>query len=230
MAQPERDPVIIVDPGIQEQLRRLGRRMSDMEPVMAEIGEIVLESIQENFQQEGRPVKWHGLADSTKAQRRAQGRSAGRILNRSGASGLFGSINYRADSDSVAIGTNRIYGPTMHYGARKGEFGTVTVRIREHIMNVRAHTQNVGAHTQNVKAHTRQTRYGPVSVKAHSRDMPAHTREMPARTITIPAHTRRQAIPWGNIPARPFLLVHDEDWVEIGETIDEYLMRGANGQ
>jgi len=176
------DPVIIIDQGIQDRLNQLGRRLSNLEPLMAEIGEIGVLSIQENFQQEGRPRKWAPLAESTKEQRRRQGRARGRILNRLGAAGLFGSINYRADRNSVAIGTNRIYGPTMHYGARKGEFGTITA-------NIRAHVRRVGG-----------------------------------KNVRVRAHTRRMPVPWGDIPSRPFLMFQDEDWQDIGEAIDEYLI------
>jgi len=40
----------------------------------------------------------------------------------------------------------------------------------------------------------------------------------------VKAHTRRQALPWGDIPPRPFMLVQDEDWEEIRNTIIEYIM------
>lgn len=175
-------PVIIIDPGVRDQLNQLGQRMSDMEPVMAEIGEIVQASIQQNFQEEGRPNKWEPLSDVTKKIRRALGRGRGRILNRSGATGLFGSINYQADKDSVAIGTNKIYARMMQEGARKGQFGTVTVRIKAHVRKVRG------------------------------------------KNVRVKAHTRKQQIPWGDVPGRPFLMIQEEDWQDIGETLDEYLM------
>lgn len=37
-------------------------------------------------------------------------------------------------------------------------------------------------------------------------------------------HVRRQALPWGDIPARPFLGVRREDWEEIHETVMDYLV------
>lgn len=41
--------------------------------------------------------------------------------------------------------------------------------------------------------------------------------------VTVSAHTRKMAVPWGDIPARPFMMVHPEDWDEIRETLRDYL-------
>lgn len=45
------------------------------------------------------------------------------------------------------------------------------------------------------------------------------------KTVTVKAHTRRQELPWGDIPARPFMLVQDEDWGEIVHTLTDFLTR-----
>ena len=36
-------------------------------------------------------------------------------------------------------------------------------------------------------------------------------------------HTKRQLLPWGDIPARPFLMIQDDDWIEIKNTLSDYL-------
>jgi phage virion morphogenesis protein len=36
--------------------------------------------------------------------------------------------------------------------------------------------------------------------------------------------SRGAPIPWGDIPARPYLMVQDEDWTEIGAEVKEYLV------
>ena len=36
-------------------------------------------------------------------------------------------------------------------------------------------------------------------------------------------HTRKQTLPWGDIPARPFLMVQDKDWAEIKQALTRYL-------
>uniref|UniRef100_A0A7C4RQV6 Phage virion morphogenesis protein n=1 Tax=Desulfatirhabdium butyrativorans TaxID=340467 RepID=A0A7C4RQV6_9BACT len=57
-----------------------------------------------------------------------------------------------------------------------------------------------------VRGHTRYTKYGKVE----------------ART-----HTRRQILPWGDIPARPSLMVQDEDWTTIRDTLTHYIFKPA---
>jgi len=40
----------------------------------------------------------------------------------------------------------------------------------------------------------------------------------------VRSHSRQAKLPWGDIPARPFLMVQDEDWKEIGEAIKDHLL------
>lgn len=40
----------------------------------------------------------------------------------------------------------------------------------------------------------------------------------------IKAHTRKMKLPWGDIPARPFLVVQKEDWGEVTEALIEFLL------
>ena len=40
---------------------------------------------------------------------------------------------------------------------------------------------------------------------------------------TVREHTRSMAIPWGDIPARPYLMVQDEDWDEIRAALGDFL-------
>jgi phage virion morphogenesis protein len=103
------------DKKIQALLTKLKAKMSDLTPVMQEAGEILHDSIMENFEQEGRP-KWKELSPVTLAIRRKYGWT-GKILNIHGASGLVGSINYRAGKNSVRIGTAKKYARDLHFGA-----------------------------------------------------------------------------------------------------------------
>ncbi len=43
------------------------------------------------------------------------------------------------------------------------------------------------------------------------------------KKIQVGAHPRSMALPWGDIPARPFMLVQDEDLVEIKEYLSRYI-------
>ena len=57
-----------------------------------------------------------------------------------------------------------------------------------------------------------------VIVKEHMR------KPSKGKPSTIGTHSRKQKLPWGDIPARPFLLVQPEDWDEIRATMLDYLI------
>ena len=52
----------------------------------------------------------------------------------------------------------------------------------------------------------------------------AHMRKMGSKQVQVRAHTRSVKLPWGDIPARPYLMVQDEDWVEIREALGDYIV------
>lgn len=54
--------------------------------------------------------------------------------------------------------------------------------------------------------------------------VPAHQRVTRKGVVPVRAHQRSVAVPWGNIPARPFLLIQDEDVTEIREAWGEYIL------
>jgi phage gpG-like protein len=103
----------------------------------------------------------------------------------------MGSINVKPHSDRVEVGTNKIYGAVHQFGAKKGDFGTVTAKVPAHKRRI---SQAFG-------------------------------KPIKPRTITVGAHTRRMQVPWGDIPARPFLAVQPRDWDEIRSALADYLAR-----
>lgn len=46
---------------------------------------------------------------------------------------------------------------------------------------------------------------------------------------TVPEHDRNVKLPWGDIPARPFMLLQDEDIVEMELIMAEHLVGESNG-
>lgn len=55
--------------------------------------------------------------------------------------------------------------------------------------------------------------------------VPAHERVTEKHgTVKVKAHDRKMQVPWGDIPERPFLLVQEEDEVEIKEAWGEYIL------
>lgn len=172
------------DSGVYRLLRQIEKRLGNLKPAMSLIGEIVHGSIQQNFEEGGRPRRWRPLSPVTIAQRRRLGKWPGRILVRSGvAGGLMGGISYRPYKDRVELSANKVYAATHQLGARRGQFGRVAATVREHIRRMKD-----------------------------------------GRTVKVKAHTRRMLVPWGDIPARPFMAVQTEDWDEIRESMLDYLV------
>ena len=53
-----------------------------------------------------------------------------------------------------------------------------------------------------------------------------HDRTRNGKTYQVRPHTRRQKAPWGTIPARPFLMVQEEDKVAIRAVLADYIVEG----
>jgi phage gpG-like protein len=137
-------------------LQDLTGRLQDLTPVMRDIGEILVEHIQENFREGTAPdgTRWKPSVRAMK--------EGGKTLIDTGV--LRNSFHARPDRRSVRIGTPDVRAAVHQFGAPAGSFGTVEVLVREHFR--------------------RRPGKEPVRVRAH---------------------TRRQRLPWGDIPARPFL-------------------------
>ncbi|MBW1666852.1 MAG: phage virion morphogenesis protein [Deltaproteobacteria bacterium] len=172
----------VKDKEVTRLLQRLQRRMANLTPVMSAVADVVRTSVVRTFEKEGRPRPWAGLSPVTVKLR---GR-AHPILRRQGfAGGLMGSIHGRGYRDRAEIGTNKVYAAVHQFGAKRGSFGTVEVRIPAHTRRI---TQAFG-------------------------------RVIEPKVIAVREHTRKMVLPWGDIPARPFMVVQDEDWEEIKETV-----------
>ena len=151
--------IVLDDQAVQAAFSRLLKSGHDSQPLMASVGEILLNSTRARFADEEDPDgnPWEPLKASTRARKT---KNPDRILT---ASGLLGgsSINTRAGRRQVEIGSSRLYAATHQFGAKKGQFGS----------------------------------------------------------------TQRGApIPWGDIPARPFLGLSAQDKEDIEATISDYLL------
>jgi len=64
-------------------------------------------------------------------------------------------------------------------------------------------------------------------IKMHMRKITqAFGRPVKSRKVVVRTHTRKTKLPWGNIPARPFIMVQPEDWDEIRESLSDFIMTG----
>ena len=152
-------------------LGRLHRHLTDLSPVMNEIGEFLEDQTVRRFDEgvspEGKP--WAPKSATTIAayERRGQ-RVDFRPLFGPNTDGipLRKSFARQYGPDFVEVGTNKNYAAVMQFGARKGAFGTTS---------------------------------------------------------------RGGSIPWGDIPARPYLGISDADRAGITDIIEEWLARATEG-
>lgn len=99
----------------RRELQERRRRMQDLSPVMPEIGQIHLASVQKNFRVGGRTGSnpFGGGSAHWIPSGRAK-RQSGKTLIDSGQ--LSASITYQIAGNRVIIGTNKVYGGIHQYG------------------------------------------------------------------------------------------------------------------
>ncbi|MHB1059812.1 MAG: phage virion morphogenesis protein [Rhodanobacter sp.] len=149
-------------------------RVSDLKPLHERIAMLMAAAIRENFDAGGRPTKWK-QSKRAKGQRGQTLRDTNRLMN---------SITSKGDAAKAVAGTNDVRAAVLHFGAKKGSFGTVQAAVRAHIRVIKGKEQKVRA------------------------------------------HSRKQPMPWGNIPARNFVLLQNEDIGEIKNMVGAYLTGG----
>ena len=149
--------VEVDDARVRAALDRLQAAGTDLRPVMEDVGEYLLRTTRERFRDQEDPdgAPWAPLSPAYRARKR---RKQNMVLTLDGY--LGGGLTYRADSDSVVVGSPSIYAGTHQFGAKKGAFG---------------------------------------------------------------ATSRGSPIPWGDIPARPFLGLSSADESEVVDIILNHL-------
>ncbi|HDH51237.1 MAG TPA: phage virion morphogenesis protein [Nitrospirae bacterium] len=121
---------------------RLQKKLGDMSPVMEEIGDIGISSIEKNIEAGGRyssPESWRGggkkwkpLAPATIKARSKRGTWPGKILQESGE--LMASISKAVTNDSVRIGSNKVQAAIMQFGGKAGRGRKVTIPARPYLV------------------------------------------------------------------------------------------------
>jgi len=192
--------VNIRDRDLRKRMTEFVRRGRDLTPAFEQIGDLLVASVEENFRASGRPAGW-------RPSKRAE-RHGGKTLVDTAR--LKNSITKSAEPARVRVGTNVKYAAVHQFGAAKGSFGTFTYRVREHQRKRRAKS------------------FAPAPKRGGKRPNLTTVMGMDfaAPYITVKAHDRTAALPWGDIPARPFLVVQDEDEAEIRDILADF-MAGA---
>lgn len=107
----------IDDADMAAKLEALMDRMENREGFFKNVGEHLLVSVAENFENEQSPQgdPWQRLSPVTLGRRLKQyGNAPVTILRASGA--LAGSINYRPSNDDVRVGSGLVYAAIQHHG------------------------------------------------------------------------------------------------------------------
>ncbi|KQI69391.1 hypothetical protein AN189_02910 [Loktanella sp. 3ANDIMAR09] len=123
--------VTIDDADLVEQMQRKLDRLDNLRPLHAQIGEHMLNSIEDRFDSETAPdgAAWTPLAPATTRARLARnGNAPLTILRERGR--LAGSFNYTASPTEVRIGTNVTYAAIHHFGGAAGRGRKVTIPAR----------------------------------------------------------------------------------------------------
>lgn len=169
------------DAEIEAALDNLAAALTDMSPVMNEIGMALVASTEQRFNDTQAPdgSQWAARSPVTLANYARRGESFGPVLHKSGTLRQF--IDHQYGPDEVTIGSSTIYAAVQQFGAEQGAFGAA-----------------VGRTKPSEKRKTSQDYFVP--------------------------------IPWGNIPARPFIGVSEADRVAVLDIVGEWLERAAAGE
>ncbi|OGI31331.1 MAG: phage virion morphogenesis protein [Candidatus Melainabacteria bacterium RIFOXYA12_FULL_32_12] len=116
---------------LQRALNQLTQKTSNLRPLMRNIAGILEDSVEENFDKEGRSDKWTLLAKSTIKQRTKKGYWPGKILQMRGE--LAASITSKYDDNSATVGTNKVYAAIHQFGGNAGKNKKVKILARPYL-------------------------------------------------------------------------------------------------
>nr|BDD48261.1 Mu-like prophage FluMu G protein 2 [bacterium] len=118
---------------LQRYLQQLAEQTSDLHPLMKNIAGILEDSVEENFEQQGRP-KWQRLKKSTIEQRVKKRYWPGKILQMRGE--LAASITSYYDENSAVVGTNKVYAAIHQFGGKASRNRQVEIPARPYLKPV----------------------------------------------------------------------------------------------
>lgn len=128
---PEPIEIKIDDKEIQQLLKKLISKTENLSPLMKNIAGIMHDSVEENFDKEGRPEKWQELSEVTIKQRKKKGYYPCTILTMRGE--LAASITSKYYDNSAVIGTNKRYAAIQQFGGNAGRNKRVEISERPYL-------------------------------------------------------------------------------------------------
>ena len=127
------EPIVIKidDKEIQQILKKLISKTENLRPLMKNIAGIMHDSVEENFEKEGRPEKWQELSEITINARKKKGYYPCTILTMRGE--LAASITSKYDDNSAVVGTNKRYAAIQQFGGNAGRSKKVEIPARPYL-------------------------------------------------------------------------------------------------
>ena len=127
---------------VQRDLKKLYDKTVTLTPVMRQIAGIMHDSVEQNFEDEGRPGKWKALAEITIEKRREKGHWPGKILQVKGQ--LAASISTSYGRDFAAVGTNKVYAAIHQFGGDAGRGKKVKIPARPYLVITERELREIG--------------------------------------------------------------------------------------
>lgn len=199
---------------IRRMLNAIVARIGSANEAMSAIGEMVIRDIEGNFAAGGRysspndiiggNKRWRSHRRTTIKIKAKKGYKAPhQILVESGQ--LVSSISKKVGKDIVEVGTNKEYAAMQHYGAKKGQFGIVDVLVK--------------AHSRKIKQRGRLM--GKTGKLGKERNL--------SLDRSVRGHFRKTPVPWGNVPARPFMNFQSSTAEMMVEVLANYILELDKG-
>lgn len=122
--------VKVDDRQVQELLQAMLKRMGSLRPAMEAIGETLVSATHDRFEKTESPEgkKWKPVSPAYAEWKEKIGKDPAHILRLKTASGLLGSINYRATDSKVTVGTNVVYAAIHQFGGPTKRGATMPAR------------------------------------------------------------------------------------------------------
>jgi phage virion morphogenesis protein len=92
----------------------MGKAIKNWREPLEDIGQMLESSVDQNFEDEGRPEPWEDLSPVTKAIREKEGKWPGKIGQVTG--GLAGSISSSVNGLTVKVNHGKDYGDIFNFG------------------------------------------------------------------------------------------------------------------
>lgn len=127
----------------ESMLKTLYNKTGNLRPLMKNLAGIIADSVEENFDKEGRPSKWAALKEATIKQRIKLNKYPAKILQLNGH--LVSSISTHYDEDSAIIGSNLDYARIHQLGGNAGCGKKVKIPARPYLVITDSEKQDIKA-------------------------------------------------------------------------------------